>query len=226
MTATVAIPWLTGRAVDNIQHHDKAGVRMLAAAGGRVARARVRLSRATRRALAETGADGEENPAATGGKRACAAGPRRPDSSRPAFARVFGQSMYAPRLQAFYNPFIAFLPNLGLAVILLVGGRQVIHGSLSLGDFTAFYSYVLMLINPMRQLGVSLSLAQRATASGARMFEVLDREPRIVAPADAPPLPAARGRVRLEHVSFPYRAAGGWSGTRRGIDLPVADGPP
>ena len=59
--------------------------------------------------------------------------------------------MLATRLRAFYNPFIGFLPSIGLAVILLVGGRQVINGSLSLGDFTAFYAYLLMLIGPMRR---------------------------------------------------------------------------
>ena len=60
---------------------------------------------------------------------------------------------------------ISFLPNLGLAVILPVGGRQVIDGSLSIGDFTAFYAYLLMLISPMRTLGYMLSAAQRATAN-------------------------------------------------------------
>ena len=50
----------------------------------------------------------------------------------------------------------ASCPNLGLAAILLVGGRQVINGSLTLGDFTAFYAYLLMLIGPMRTLGFML----------------------------------------------------------------------
>jgi ABC-type multidrug transport system fused ATPase/permease subunit len=68
---------------------------------------------------------------------------------------------------------------------------------------------------------VSLALAQRATASGARLFEVLDRAPRIVAPAGAPPLPPGRGRVELEHVSFAY--AGG-PATLRDIDLEVPEG--
>ncbi len=103
--------------------------------------------------------------------------------------------MHATRLRAFYNPFIGFLPNLGLAVILLVGGRQVIAGSLSLGDFTAFYAYLLMLIGPMRQLGIALGLAQRATASGARLFELLDREPRLLA-ARRRAAAARRGRPR------------------------------
>ena len=73
--------------------------------------------------------------------------------------------------------------NLGLAAILFVGGRQVIDGTITLGDFTAFYAYLLMLIGPMRTLGIMLGMAQRATASGARIFEMLDREPRMVVAA-------------------------------------------
>ena len=139
--------------------------------------------------------------------KAFAAEPRRLERFRGSVTRVFDQSMDATRLRAFYNPFIGFLPNLGLAVILLVGGRQVINGTLTLGDFTAFYAYLLMLIAPMRQLGIALGLAQRATASGARLFELLDREPRLVAPADARPLPDGRGRVELRDVTFAYENA-------------------
>ena len=104
---------------------------------------------------------------------------------------------YATRIQAFFNPLISFLPNLGLAAILLFGGREVIDGTLSVGAFTAFYAYLLMLISPMRTLGYMLGAAQRSTASGARIFQILDREPRIVAPPDAPPLPDGGGRVTL-----------------------------
>ena len=101
------------------------------------------------------------------------AAPARPLPRRTSRA-CSSQSMQATRLRAFYNPFLAFLPNLGLAVILLVGGRQVMNGTLTLGDFTAFYTYLLMMIGPMRMLGVALGLAQRATASGARLLEILD----------------------------------------------------
>ncbi len=75
---------------------------------------------------------------------------------------------------------------------------------MSLGDFTAFYAYLLMLLSPMRTLGISLGMAQRATASGARLFEILDREPRIAPPADAPA--AARGgrarRAARRHLRY------------------------
>src|SRR5919206_5016593 len=70
--------------------------------------------------------------------------------------RVFDQSMVSTRLRAFYNPFIAFLPQLGLAAVLLVGGRQAVHGTITIGEFVAFYGYVLMLTSPVRMLGVAL----------------------------------------------------------------------
>ena len=79
-----------------------------------------------------------------------------------------------------------------------------------------------MLIGPMRQLGIALGLAQRATASGARIFELLDREPRIVAPDGARPLPAGNGRVELRDVSFAYEGAS--SPALRDVDLVVEAG--
>jgi ABC-type multidrug transport system fused ATPase/permease subunit len=172
--------------------------------------------------IAELTADVEENVSGVRVVKAFAAEPRRLERFRGSVTRVFDQSMHATRLRAFYNPFIGFLPNLGLAVILLVGGRQVVNGSLSLGDFTAFYAYLLMLIAPMRQLGIALSLAQRATASGARLFELLDREPRLVAPDDARPLPEGRGRVELRDVTFAYENAA--SPSLRDVSLTVEAG--
>src|SRR5439155_17287107 len=135
----------------------------------------------------------------------------REERQRERFAgtvgRVFEQSMLVSRLQAFYNPFIGFLPQLGLAAILFFGGRRVVHGQMTLGDFTAFYAYLLMLLAPMRTLGISLGMAQRATASGARLFQTLERAPRPVAPPGAPPLPAGSGRVELRDVSLRYEGA-------------------
>ncbi len=123
---------------------------------------------------------------------------------RRSVRRVFDQEIFSTRLQAFYSPMIGFLPSLGLAVVLLVGGRQVIHDSLSLGAFTAFYAYLIMLTAPMRMLGMALGMAQRAVASGNRLFEILDREPRIESPPGAPSLPEGPGRVELRNVSLAY----------------------
>ncbi|TMK71328.1 MAG: ABC transporter ATP-binding protein, partial [Actinobacteria bacterium] len=143
------------------------------------------------------------------------------DRFRRSVGRVFDQEIYSTRLQAFYSPMLGFLPSLGLAVVLLVGGRQVINNTLSLGDFTAFYTYLIMLTGPMRMLGMSLGMAQRAVASGNRLFEMLDREPRIVSPADAPALPEGPGRVQLRGVSLAYN---GGAPALEDVDLPVEAG--
>lgn len=169
--------------------------------------------------IAEVTADVEENISGVRVVKAFAAEPRQLTRFRGNVARVFDQSMIATRLRAFYNPFLAFLPQLGLAVILLVGGRQVMNGTLTLGDFTAFYTYLLMLIGPMRMLGVALGLAQRASASGARLFEILDREPTIV--SGASPLPAGNGRVELRDVTFGY---GSGPDALRDVSLEVEPG--
>jgi ABC-type multidrug transport system fused ATPase/permease subunit len=125
---------------------------------------------------------------------------------RRAVDRVFDQSIYSTRLQATFSPLIGLLPQVGIALVLLVGGRQVIDGSLSLGSFTAFYTYVVMLASPMRVLGMTMGMAQRAIASGNRLFEVLDREPQIESPPGAPPLPDGGGRVELRNVTLRYDA--------------------
>ena len=78
------------------------------------------------------------------------------------------------------------------------------EATITVGEFVAFYGYVLLLTSPMRMLGVSLGMAQRAVASGQRVFEILDREPRADRPPGAPALPPGGGRVELRDVSFAY----------------------
>jgi ATP-binding cassette subfamily B protein len=161
----------------------------------------------TQQRIAELTADAEENISGVRVVKSFAREPRQLQRFRRSVGRVFSQAMVATRLEAAYNPMIGFLPQLGLAAVLLVGGRAVVHGHLSLGQFTAFYLYLNMLIAPMRSLGIMLNLAQRATASGARLFQVLDRAPRMSEPPDAPPLPAGNGHVRLQDVTLRYEGA-------------------
>src|SRR5438128_5074615 len=154
--------------------------------------------------IAELTADAEENISGVRVLKSFAREPLQLRRFEGTVGRVFDQAMVATRLEAKYNPMIGFLPQLGLAAVLLVGGLSVIHGHLSLGQFTAFYFYLTMLIGPMRSLGVTLGLAQRATASGARIFQVLDREPRMTVPEDAPALPPGNGHVTMRGVSLRY----------------------
>jgi ABC-type multidrug transport system fused ATPase/permease subunit len=188
--------------------------------------------------IAELTADAEENISGVRVVKSFAREPLQLRRFEGAVGRVFGQAMVATRLEAKYNPMIGFLPQLGLAAVLLIGGLWVIHGHLPLGQFTAFYFYLNMLIGPMRSLGVTLGLAQRATASGARIFQVLDREPRLVEAPHPPELPPGDGHVRLEGVSLRYdtplgelanagsangRPGGGHSQSMRGVVLEDVD---
>ena len=157
--------------------------------------------------IAELTADAEENISGVRVVKAFAQESRQLERFGHSVSRVFDQQMTATRIQAQYTPLISFLPNLGLAVILLVGGREVINHTLTIGQFTAFYAYLLMLISPMRTLGYMLSAAQRASASGARIFQVLDREPQMTVPDDAPPLPAGNGAVSLSGVSLAFEGS-------------------
>ena len=157
--------------------------------------------------LAELTAEAEENVSGIRIVKAFAREEHQLHRFRRAVARVFDQSIYSTRLQAFFSPLLGLLPQIGIALVLLIGGRQVIAGNLSLGDFTAFYTYVAMLAAPMRMLGMTLGMAQRAIASGNRLFEILDREPQIESPADAPPLPAGGGRVEIDGVTLRYNGA-------------------
>ncbi|MBA2348809.1 MAG: ABC transporter ATP-binding protein [Solirubrobacterales bacterium] len=172
--------------------------------------------------LAELTADVEESIGGVRVIKAFAAEGRQNRRIRTSAERVFTQSMVSTRLQAFYNPFIGFLPQLGLAAILYFGGRAVIDGSLTIGDFTAFYAYLLMLLAPMRTLGVMLGMAQRATASGARIFQILDRAPEIASPPIAAPLPDGRGGISLRGVGLRYE--GSPVPALEGIDLEVEAG--
>jgi ATP-binding cassette subfamily B protein len=172
--------------------------------------------------IAELTAEVEENVSGVRVVKAFAAEDRQRERFAHRVGRVFDQSMVSTRLQAFYNPFIGFLPQLGLAAVLFIGGREVINGDLSLGVFSAFYAYLLMLIAPMRTLGVSLGMAQRATASGARLFQILDRDPRVVAKPGAGPLPPGRGRIEFRGASLRYDGAD--HDALRNLDLDVPAG--
>jgi ABC-type multidrug transport system fused ATPase/permease subunit len=159
----------------------------------------------TQQRIAELTADAEENISGVRIVKSFAREPRQLERFRRSVGRTFEQAMVATRLEATYNPAIGFLPQLGIAAVLLLGGNAVIHAHLTLGQFTTFYLLLNMLVGPLRSLGVTLNLAQRATASGARIFQVLDREPTIADPPGAPPLPAGSGHVRLQGVTLRYR---------------------
>ncbi len=118
--------------------------------------------------------------------------------------RAFDRSMDAARIRSLYQPLMGFLPVLGLGVVLVYGGILAIDGSMSLGEFVAFYLFLTMLMAPFRSLGMLVGQAQRAIAGGTRIFELLDAVPEILEADEPLPMPVGRGHVRFEDVGFAY----------------------
>jgi ATP-binding cassette subfamily B protein len=130
---------------------------------------------------------------------------RRSSRFSQASDAVFRQTLQANRQRAFYVPLLTFMPLVAQAAVLLAAGRMVVSGSLTTGAFFTFNLLLAMLVMPMRMLGMWVGQAQRATAAGERIFEVLDEPEEIADRPDARPLPAGGpGEVRFEEVDFGY----------------------
>ncbi|MEZ5263588.1 MAG: ABC transporter ATP-binding protein [Acidimicrobiales bacterium] len=120
-------------------------------------------------------------------------------------AGLYDQAMTAVATRSRYVPALELLPNVGLLLVVAVGGHLVLDGRLTLGELVAFNVYVNQLIWPLRALGFVIAMAQRAVAAGERVAEVLDTEPAVREPANPRSLPSQpRGEVRFEAVRFAY----------------------
>ena len=125
-------------------------------------------------------------------------------------------------IRAKYSPYMQNLPRLGLAMVLLYGGKLYLDGEVSIGTIIEFNFYVVMLQMPFMMLGFLMMMGQRAAASAGRIFEILDEPPEIVDRAGAVDLIDPEGDVRFEDVTFSYTADG--PKVLDGFDLHLAPG--
>ena len=114
------------------------------------------------------------------------------------------RNIAATRLQALVYPLMLFITSVGTIAIIWFGGQQVMAGALTLGTLLAFSAYLARLAQPTRMLGFIIAWISRATASGERLFEILDAKSPVEYRPGAPPLRVAEGRVTFDHVSFAY----------------------
>jgi ABC-type multidrug transport system fused ATPase/permease subunit len=154
--------------------------------------------------LADVATVAEENIVGVHVVKAFAQEPAEEEKFRGRNEALFGQTLRANRQRAMYVPLLSFLPLLAQAAVLLVGARMVAHGSLSVGSFVAFNLYLALLVMPLRSLGMWVGQAQRATASGERIFQVLDEPEDVADRPGAPNLPPGDGAICFEDVSFSY----------------------
>jgi ATP-binding cassette subfamily B protein len=117
---------------------------------------------------------------------------------------LFAETIRANRQRATYVPLLSFVPLIAQAAVLLLGARMVAHQSLSVGSFVSFNLYLALLVTPLRSLGMWVGQAQRATASGERIFQVLDEPEEVADKPAAVELPPGDGEIRFENVAFSY----------------------
>jgi ATP-binding cassette subfamily B multidrug efflux pump len=122
-------------------------------------------------------------------------------------------------------PTLEFLLGIAMVIVLLVGGRFVVHGRISLGNFVAFSTYTVMLTWPVIALGWVVNLVQRGRASVVRISEVLDEKPNLDdRDADPALTRIAAGEIEFRDLHFAYENAGTREDVLRGISLKVPAG--
>ncbi|HLU54210.1 MAG TPA: ABC transporter ATP-binding protein [Pseudonocardia sp.] len=119
-------------------------------------------------------------------------------------ARLFAERMRAARLTARLNPTLLALPTIGQVGVIAVGGWLALHGSISIGTFLAFSTYLSQLVGPARLLGSVVVSAQLARAGVERVHDLIDSQPDVVDPDDPETLPEGPLSVELDDVTFGY----------------------
>ncbi|HVE47393.1 MAG TPA: ABC transporter ATP-binding protein [Acidimicrobiales bacterium] len=119
-------------------------------------------------------------------------------------ASLYGSRVRAARIEARFGAAFQVVPALSQVAVLALGGWLALRGRISLGTFLAFSSYVGQLVSPVRMLSALLVVGQQARAGAERIFDILDSNPVVAERPDAVALPAVRGEVVFDDVTFGY----------------------
>jgi ATP-binding cassette subfamily B protein len=130
--------------------------------------------------------------------------------------------MQLTRTNSFIQGVMPWVGAMSTVIILGYGGSLVASGELSIGTFTAFFSYVSMVLWPVRQAGQMVTLWQQGASGAQRLFEVLDHVPEIADRSAAAVPPMIRGHIQLRGLRYTY--PGARAEVLTGIDLDIAEG--
>ena len=162
------------------------------------------LFQAVQEAWAELNAAVQENLAGARVVRAFAQEEMQRARFEPVNREVTDRNVDVMRLFAMRMPLFTAVLGLGQVAVLWYGGWKVIEGQASLGILVEFNAYLLLLMMPVRMLGMTINSFARAVASGTRIFEVLDEHSEVQEAADAVAFDDVRGELRFDGVSFEY----------------------
>ena len=114
------------------------------------------------------------------------------------------QRIKISRVFSFLFPFIFLVANLGQAAILYFGGRAIVNGDFTIGEWQKFSLYLTFIFIPMGQLGFIINLMAQAAASATRIFEILDAKSDVENKPGADELEQIEGRVEFKEITFRY----------------------
>lgn len=118
------------------------------------------------------------------------------------------QQVTVARVFSFLFPLVFLIANVGQALVLYFGGRQIINNTLTLGQYQEFSLYLIFIFLPLAQLGIIITQMSQASASAGRIFEILDAKSDVEDKPNAVKLPPVQGRVAFENVTFRYFGGG------------------
>ncbi len=133
---------------------------------------------------------------------------------------VYNETTHSIRLNSVLAPGVEMISGMATVIVLIVGGNDVINGTLTIGALTAFIGYVARFFQPVRTLSDRYNTLQAATVAAERVFELLDEPPDITDAPGAITLPRIAGEIRFDHVTFGY----GTTPVLRDIDLTIPPG--
>lgn len=119
-------------------------------------------------------------------------------------AELYEEQMRAARMMSVNMPTMIFLVSIPTVLILWYGGRQVVAGTMTVGEVTQFVLLMSMMMMPIRRLGMMVNLISRASSAGQRILEILDTESEVKEKPAAIKLGKVRGQVSFQDVSFSY----------------------
>jgi ATP-binding cassette subfamily B protein len=137
--------------------------------------------------------------------------------------QYIARSLRLVQLMGMLWPTLEFILGVSMVITLLAGGHLVIAHRITVGDFVAFNTYMIMLIWPIIAVGWVVNLFQRGTASVQRIDEIMQAEPAIDdrdADSSIPPDTVLRGEIEFRHLSFSH----GETAVLRDISLKIPAG--
>ena len=135
---------------------------------------------------------------------------------------LMDQQIYVVRFFSILFPIVILIASLGQAMVLYFGGRQIIGGTLTIGQWQEFSLYLIFLFLPAAQLGMIITQMSQASASSTRIFEILDVENEVADKPEAIFLPQVAGRIKFDKVTFRYFSSG--EAVLKGVNIDVEPG--